>query len=444
MDALNVADDIIKLVKARGVEGEVVLSKYESTSISQRLMKPEEMLKDSGNRVGIRVIVDGKKYSCISSNDLNRSSALVEAAINMAKLSPEDPYLSVSEEVGVYADSGGDLELFDDTTVEVDGIREILLDMEGAALEASDKVVNSEGASFSHTSSEVVLMTTKGFCGSYKKTYFSTSVSVVASDNNKMEVDYSFSVKSRFSDLEDPKSIGKDAARRALRRLNAREFKTCKIPVLFENRVASSLISNFASAINGSSIADKTSFLSDSMGKKLFSSDICIVDDPTMIGGISSRPFDGEGIVGKRKNVVENGILKSWILDMRTAKQLSLNTSGNACRSDNASVSPGVSNFFLLGSNNSVEGLMSDIKRGLYITDLFGFGVNLTTGDYSQGAFGFMIEDGVITYPVSGITVAGNLRDMFASAVPANDLVFLRSVNSPTLRFGDMVVSGVD
>ncbi|SBO14441.1 peptidase PmbA [Anaplasma phagocytophilum] len=442
MSALNIAEDIIKLIKSRGVEGEVVLTQHETTSVTQRMMRLEEMIASSGCNVGIRVIV-GKKYSCISSNDLERSEELVDAAIKMADLSPEDPFISVSEQQGTYTNTASDLMIFDDSIVEMDSIRDILQEMEGEALSVDSRIVNSEGASFSKSLTETALMTTRGFCGSYKKTYFSSSISVVAaSDDKKMEVDYSFAVKSKFSDLEKPRVLGREAAHRALRKLNARELQTCKMPVLFENRVASSLLSNFASAINGASIADKTSFLLNDLGTNVFGSDIYIVDDPLMVSGISSRPFDGEGILSTKRNIVERGVLKSWILDMRTAKQLALSTTGHAVRKDNASVSPGVSNFYIQRSDITVQELMSDIKRGLYITDLFGFGINFATGDYSQGAFGYMIENGDITYPVHGITIAGNLRDMFSSAQVANDLIFLRSVNSPTLRFGDMVVSG--
>ncbi|MDD9361481.1 MAG: metallopeptidase TldD-related protein, partial [Anaplasma sp.] len=258
----------------------------------------------------------------------------------------------------------------------------------------------------------------------------------------KMEVDYSFAVKSKFSNLEKPRVLGREAANRALRKLNARELQTCKMPVLFENRAASSLLSNFASAINGASIADKTSFLLNKLETNVFGSNIYIVDDPLMLSGISSRPFDGEGILSTKRNIVERGVLKSWILDMRTAKQLTLSTTGHAVRKENAYVSPGVSNFYIQRSDTTVQELMSDIKRGLYITDLFGFGINFATGDYSQGAFGYMIENGYITYPVHGITVAGNLLDMFSSAQVANDLTFHRSVNSPTLMFDNIVISG--
>ncbi|QJC27597.1 metalloprotease PmbA [Anaplasma platys] len=444
MDILNAAEDVIKLIKGKGVEGEVVVSKQDSISVSQRLLKPEEMVQDRGVQIGVRVVVGDKKHACISSNDIEGIADLIDTAVSIADLSPEDPYFSLSEEAGSYADSGEELMMCDDTVVDVGKMREILTTIEEEALATDSRVVNTEEVNFAKATTEVALVSTKGFYGSYKRSCFSAYISTVASENNKMEVDYSFSVKSKFSDLEDPKTLGREAANRTLKRLNARDIKTCRMPIVFENRVASSLLSNFAAAINGEAVANKTSFLSAKMGEKIFRDDICIVDDPLVIGGISSRPFDGEGIMSKRKNVVENGILKSWILDMRTAKRLSLNTTGNASRSSNASVSPKVSNFFIEPSGISVSELISDIKYGLYITDLFGFGINLTTGDYSQGAFGFIIDNGSISYPVHGVTVAGNLASMFSSMRAANDLVLLKSVNSPTLRFSEMVVSGTD
>lgn len=444
MDILNAAEDVIELIKGRGVEGEVVVSKQESLSVSQRLLKPEEMMQDRGTQIGVRVVVGDKKHACISSNDVGGIGELIDTAVSIANLSPEDPYFSLSDATGAHNNSGEELMMYDDADVDIPKIREILTTMEEEALSADGRIVNTEGANFSKVVTETALMSTRGFGGSFKKSYFSVYISTVASENDKMEVDYSFSVKSRFCDLDDPKTLGKDAADRTLKRLNASDMKTCRVPIVFENRVAASLLGNFASAINGESIANKTSFLSSKMGEQLFRDDVCIVDDPLVKGGISSRPFDGEGIMSKKRHVVENGVLKSWILDMRTARRLSMKTTGNASRSSNASVSPKVSNFYIEPSSVFVSELISDIKYGLYVTDLFGFGINLTTGDYSQGAFGFVIDNGAISHPVHGITIAGNLAEMFSGMCVASDLVMLKSINSPTLRFPDMVVSGTD
>ena len=444
MNTHDIADRVISAVKSRGVAWEVIACVDESTVVSQRLLKPEETLHSRNCQVGIRIIIDNKRYSCVSFNDLSKVSDLIDAAISIASSVPEDPYISISDVDGEYSKDVSGMMLFDDLVVEVANISKMLTDIEEAALSYDSKRVNSEGASFSHSKSDIVLATSNGFRGSYKRSRFSTSVSVVSSFNGKMEADYSFSAKNFFADLEIPKVLGADAAARALRRLDARELKTCKVPVLFENRVASSLLRSFATAISGDSIADKTSFLANSMNCSVFRDSVNIIDDPLMQKGLSSRPFDGEGIDSRRNNVVENGVLKSWLLDMRTAKQLGLQTTGSAVRRSNASVSPDVSNFYVQGTDISPEELMSDIRIGVYVTDIFGSGVNLATGDYSQGAFGFMIENGKITHPVHGITVAGNLLEMFADMRVANDLLFLRSVNAPTLRFDTLVVSGVN
>ncbi|MGN7661586.1 MAG: TldD/PmbA family protein [Anaplasma sp.] len=442
MNTYDVADEALGAMKAKGVEGEIILCLSESTSVSQRLLKHEETAHSKNCQIGIRVVVDGKRCSCVSFNDFEQVSDSVSAAVAIASSMPEDPYLSVSETSGERNSDWDEMQLRDDSVVETSRISEMLKEMEEVALSSDSRIVNSEGASFYRLDSQVMLATSSGFIGTYKRSRFSTSVSVVAASNGKMEVDYSFSVKNRFCDLKKPEALGKESASRVLRRLDAREIKTCKAPVLFENRVASSFLRNFAAAVCGSAVVDKTSFLVGKIYTKVFNDGVFIVDDPLMTGGLSSRPFDGEGVNSRKNNVVEDGVLQSWLLDMRTAKQLGLQTTGSAVRRSNASVSPAVSNFYMQSTDVSVEELMSDIKEGIYITDIFGSGINLTTGDYSQGAFGFMIEDGKIAYPVRGITVAGNMLDMFASVRAANDLLFLGSVSCPTLRFGDMVVSG--
>ncbi|KAF2281873.1 hypothetical protein GH714_042697 [Hevea brasiliensis] len=285
LNTREITDKVIRAVRSRGVAWEIVVCAGESTAVSQRLLKHEETVYSKNCQIGLRVIIDGKRCSCISFNDPNKISDLVDAAIAIASSMPEDPYISISDVSGEYSEDISDMLLFDDSVVEVSRICEILNIMEDVALSYDGKIVNSEGASFSHSNSEMVLATSNGFMGSYKRSCFSTSVSVVSSDGGKMEVDYSFSVKNRFADLEKPEVLGKDAAARAFRRLNAREMQTCKVPVLFENRVASAFLRSFAAAINGGAIADKTSFLVDSIGSSIFRGDIHIVDDPLMPGG---------------------------------------------------------------------------------------------------------------------------------------------------------------
>ncbi|QXK91957.1 TldD/PmbA family protein [Neoehrlichia mikurensis] len=438
---LNIAEDTIKIIKNKGVEGDVIIYDSNSLNISQRMLKLEEISYSNSVQIGIRVI-DKKKVSCISSNDLSKISELIDMAITMANAAPEDSNILIPPSDNYNEFITEDLMLFDNIDISVEQISTLLQDMEGAALSYDNKIVNSEGASCSRVNTNIILATSGGFIRSYKKSYTSAYLSIIAAENNKMEVDYSYLIKCHFNDIQDPCNLGRESAIRALRKLNARKIKTCILPVVIENRVASTLLQNFACAITGDSIANKTSFLSNSLHTQVFSRDINIIDDPLIKKGIASYPFDGEGIRGYKKEIVKNGVITSWILDIYTANQLNLVTTGNAIKRSNAAVVPGVSNFYIQNGSISVNDLISDINQGIYVTDLFGFGINLTTGDYSQGAFGFMIEDGKITYPVNEITIAGNLIDMFKNISIANDLVFLKSVNSPTLKIHQMTVAG--
>ena len=444
LDILNIAEDAVRKIKNMGYIGDVIIYQNDRLSLSQRLHKIDEIIQSKECRIGIRVIVNNNQFACISSNEFSNITELINKAISMAKLAPGDPYISLSDDIINEENllSSDNLKILDKTTVTLDQCKKIIEDMENAALSYSSKVTNSEGSSFSHGITTAVLATSNGFVGSYSKSNFASSISVIASIDDKMEVGYDFSSVCNFSDIKDPVKIGKEAASRAVCRLNPKKVQTCKMPIIIENRIARTLLKDFASAIRGDNIANEASFLSNCINTKVFPDNISIVDDPLMIAGVSSRPFDGEGIVGNKKLVVENGIINTWILDIRSANRLKLRSTGNAIRHSNASVSPGVSNFYIQNGDISVEELMLDIKEGLYITDLFGFGVNLITGDYSQGAAGFFIENGKISYPVNEITIASNLQHMFAEMSVANDLVFFGSVNSPTIRINNITVAG--
>ena len=444
MDILNIAEDAVKKIKNMGYIGDVVIYQHDRLLLSQRLHKIDEIIQYKECKIGIRVIVNNSQFACVSSNQFSNIAELIDKAISMAKLSPGDPYISLSDDV-VYKESllsSYDLKILDKTTLTIDQCKKIIEDMENAALSYSSKITNSEISAFSHSIVTTVLATSNGFIGSYSKSNFTSSISVIAGINDKMEVGYAFSSVCNFNSIKDPIKIGEEAASRAVSRLNPRKLQTCKMPIIIENRIAGTLLKSFAAAIRGDNIANESSFLSNSINTKVFSNDISIIDDPFMISGISSKPFDGEGIIGNKKIVVENGIINTWILDIRSANKLKLKSTGNAVRHSNASVTPGVSNFYIQNGSCSVKELMSDIKEGLYITDLFGFGVNLITGDYSQGAAGFFIENGKVSYPVNEITIASKLQYMFADMSVANDLVFFSSVNSPTVRINEMTIAG--
>jgi PmbA protein len=267
-------------------------------------------------------------------------------------------------------------------------------------------------------------------------------MTAIAGDGTGMERDYDFSSTLHASDLDGAEAIGRRAGERAVKRLNPRKVATRRVPVVFDSRISGSLVGHLASAANGSSIARKTSFLREKLGEKIFASGIDIVDDPSRRRGLRSRPFDAEGIAGHRRMLVEDGVLKTWLLDCATARELNLETTGHAQRGVSSTPSPGPSNLHLVPGDKSPDQLVADIEDGFYVTDMIGMGVNLVTGDYSRGASGFWIENGERTYAVSEVTIAGHLSDIFASLAPANDLVFRYGTNAPTLRVEGMTVAG--
>ncbi|NQU69434.1 MAG: TldD/PmbA family protein, partial [Rhodospirillales bacterium] len=269
------------------------------------------------------------------------------------------------------------------------------------------------------------------------------SASVIAGEGTGMETDYDYDSAVYGSDLKSPEEIGRSAGERAVERLNSRKVKSQQVPIIYDRRVSSGIVRHLAGAINGASIARGTSFLKDSMGKAVFDSGISIIDDPHRVRGMRSKPFDGEGIANSRRALVKGGKLTTWVLDLASSRQLGLETTGHASRGTSSPPSPGTTNVYMENGSASVAELMADIKSGLYITQMIGMGVNGVTGDYSRGATGFWIENGELTYPVSDISVAGNLKDMFLHLIPADDLEFKYGVDAPTLRIDGMTVAGL-
>jgi PmbA protein len=243
-------------------------------------------------------------------------------------------------------------------------------------------------------------------------------------------------------DLDDPATVGKSAGERAVKRLNPRKVGTQKVPVVFDPRVSNGMLRHLAGAINGSAIARGTSFLKDSMGQRILPAALSVIDDPQRKRGMASKPFDAEGIANKSIALVEGGVLKSWVLDLRSARQLGLTTTGRASRGTSAPPSPSTTNLYLPAGTITRDALIAGIKAGFYVNELMGFGVNTVTGDYSRGASGFWIENGAIAYPVSEVTIAGNLKDMFLNMLPADDLEFRYAVNAPTVRIDGMTIAG--
>jgi PmbA protein len=401
----------------------------------------EESERSEGDDLGLRVFV-GRKQSVVSTNDIGRADpkALAERAIAMARVAPDDPYAGLAERDRLSHDYP-DLDLIDPEMPSVAELEQRARLTESAAL-AVKGVSKSGGASASAGIGGMVLVTSDGFRGSYLASRHSLWVTAIAGEGTGMERDYDYTSALHESDLEAPDEVGRRAGERAIRRINPRKVKTQQVPVIFEPRVASSLIGHLAGAANGASVARKASFLKDKLGEKIFASGIRVVDDPLRKRGLRSHPFDGEGVAVKKMNLVEDGVLTSWFLDSATARELGMTTTGHASRGVSSPPSPSPTNLHLEAGTLTPEQLIAETGTGFYVTDLIGMGTNLVTGDYSRGAAGFWIENGELTYAVSEVTIAGHLFDMFRTLTPANDLTFKYGTNAPTLRVEGLTVAG--
>jgi len=303
-------------------------------------------------------------------------------------------------------------------------------------------ITNSEGAGAGWGRTEIALVSSNGFAGHYARTSHGISATAVAGEGTGMERDYDYWQSVYLADLPDPALVGRVAAEKAVRRLNPVRPKTARIPVVLDPRVSGSMLGHLVGAINGAAVARGTSFLKDAMGQQILPKGLTVHDDPTRRRGLRSRPFDGEGMPGEARAIVQDGVLTSWIMDWRSARQLGLATTGHASRGTGGPPGPAPSNLWLSPGTLTPEALMADIREGLYVTELIGMGVNGVTGDYSRGAAGFMIRDGVLAEAVSEITVAGNLKQMFLNLIAANDLVFRRGTDCPTLRIEGLTLAG--
>jgi PmbA protein len=435
------AERLVKAARAHGADAaDAVAVRAMSLSIEVRDGAVEESERAEGDDLGLRVFV-GRRQAVVSSNDLSGDAgALAERAVAMARAAPEDKFAGLADEK-LLAHDFPDLDLIDPDLPSVAQLEASARAAEAAAL-AVKGVAKSGGASVSASIGGMVLVTSHGFSGAYLGSRHGLSMVAIAGEGTGMERDYDYSSALHAADLESPEKIGRSAGERTVERLNPRKVSTRKVPVVFDPRIANSLVSHLASAANGASVARKTSFLRDKMGEKLFADGIRIIDDPLRKRGLRSRPFDGEGVRGARLALVEDGVLKSWLLDCATARELGLVTTGHAQRGVSSTPSPGSSNLHLEAGELTPEQLIGDIKDGFYVTDLIGMGVNMVTGDYSRGASGFWIENGKRTFPVSEVTIAGHLSDIFRSLTPANDLEFRYGANAPTVRLEGLTVAG--
>jgi PmbA protein len=436
------AERLVKAARAAGADAaDAVALRTMSLGIEVRDGRVEESESAEGDDIGLRVLV-GRRQATVSTNDIADDSAatLAERAVAMARAIPEDKFAGLADR-DLLARDFPDLDLIDPDLPTVAELEAKARAAEEAAL-AVKGVSKSGGASASAGIGGMVLVTSHGFRGAYIGSNHGLSVTAIAGDGTGMERDYDYSSVRHAADLERPEKIGGNAGARAVARLNPRKVSTRKVPVVFDARAAGSLVSHLASAVNGASVARKTSFLRDKIGAKLFADGIHIIDDPLRRRGLRSHPFDGEGVGCKRLAVVEDGVLSSWLLDSTTARELGLVTTGNAQRGGSSVTSPGPSNMHLEPGRPTPDALIADITDGFYVTDLIGVGANMVTGDYSRGASGFWIENGKRTYPVSEVTIAGHLFDMFRTLAPANDLEFRYGTNAPTLRVEGLTVAG--
>lgn len=438
----DLAENLVRAARTAGADAaDVVAVRSVSFAVQVREGEVEESERSEGDDIGLRVFV-GKRQAVVSTNDIagSRASALAERAVAMARVAPEDPYAGLAD-ADRLSHTHPDLDLVDPEIPSLADLETVARTAEDAAL-AVKGVTRSGGASASGGIGGMVLVTSHGFKGAYLSSRHGLSMMAIAGEGTHMERDYEFSSALHRPDLEPADQVGRLAGERTVKRLNPRKVATQKAPVIFDPRVAGSLIGHLASAANGAAVARKSSFLRDRMGERLFAPGVRIVDDPLRKRGLRSHPFDGEGVGGRAMAVVDDGVLRSWFLDSATARELGLATTGHAHRGVSSAPSPGPSNLHLEPGPLTPQALIAETGNGLYVTDLIGMGVNLVTGDYSRGAAGFWIENGEIAYPVSEVTIAGHLSEIFRTLTPANDLTFRYGTNAPTLRVEGLTIAG--
>lgn len=430
-----------KALAAGADAADVVISSSSSLSVSARLGKIENTAQSENDSLSLRVFC-GKQVASVASKAGRIAAdgdALVERGVAMARSAPEDAYAGLVDASAI-AKNWPDLELFDETQIAASALSEAALALEEIAMD-HDGITNSNGASASFGMGGMVLAASNGFSGAYLGTRHSRSVSVVAGEGTQMERDYDYDSRSHLDDLLSLDAIGKSAAERTLARLNPRKVETQQVPVLFDKRISTSFLGHLASAINGAAIARGSSFLKEKLGAKVFGSDVSIVDNPLLVRRSGSRPFDADGTSEGALNLVEDGVLKTWLLDTYSARQLGLTSNGRSAFSGSVT-RPSTSNLWMEAGEKTPADMIASMKKGLIVTDFIGHGANIVTGDYSRGVSGFWVENGEIAYPVSEMTLAGSLEDMFARMIPASDLEFKGATNAPSLYLEGLTLAG--
>jgi PmbA protein len=446
-DLRDLATSVVsRAMKAGATAAEAVVREGSEFSTVVRL-GDVETLKESGSRaIGLRVF-SGQRTASTYSSDFSDDGIqrLINGALDLVRVTSEDMYAGIPEPDQLGSLSG-DLKLYYDDVYSLPPEERIdyARRAERAALDADPRLKNSDGGTFDAATGHKVLANSHGFVGEYRRSYCSVSAAPIAQDDQgAMQRDYWFSLSRTMSRLESAESVGREAARRTLRRLGARKIASTQVPIVLDPMVAGSILDNIFDAVNGDAIYRQSSFLANKLGEKIAAGNITVIDDGTIPGGFGTEPFDGEGVPTRRTMVIENGVLKSYLLNTYTAKKLGMKTTGNASRGLAGTPGIGSGNFFLEKGERTPQQIIADIKQGLYVFQFLGFGVNMVTGDFSRGASGLWIENGELTYPVEEVTVAGNLKDMLNNISEiGNDLEFRGSMASPTLRIDGMMVAG--
>ena len=441
MSMLDQLHDLVARARSAGADAaDAVLVANTSIGVTRRLGQTEHLERAESRDVGLRVFV-GNRAAIVSATSVDPAgfATLAERAVAMARIVPEDPHGGLAEAMRMEA--WPDLDMADPAEPDMDALVARASIAEDAARSVSG-ITNTEGAEAGYGRTEIALVTSAGFAAGYHRTSHSVSATALAGSGTGMQRDYDYSGAVHLADLEDAARIGHTAAEKALARLNPTRPRTARLPVVFDPRVSSSLLGHLMGAINGSTIVRGTSFLKDKLGQRIFAPGIVVRDDPRRPRGLRSRPFDAEGVPTQARAIIDDGVLTTWILDSRSARQLGLATTGHAARGTSSPPSPSPSNLWLEPGAHSPAELMADIAEGLYVTELIGMGVNGITGDYSRGAAGFMIRNGALAEPVAEITIAGSLPDMFLHMTPANDLKFRRGTDAPTIRVEGLTLAG--
>jgi PmbA protein len=445
-DWSELAAELLDRAKRCGAsEADVIVADGETLSVQVRLGAVDRLTKAKEKRLGLRIFF-GKRSASSSTSDFSADSLdqFVADTCRLANAVAEDGKsgLPAPDQMAVNAP---DLDLYDSTQLPTDQHIELARRAEAAAFSLDSRITNSEGAEFDASSGRVILGNSHGFVGEYRSSSFSLSVSPVAvsPEGGSMQRDAWYGVQRKFTKLESPEAIGEEAARRTVRRLGARKVSTRRAPVIFDQETAGSLLGNLCSAVSGYSLYKGASFLVGQLDKPLAPDFVTIYDDGRLVGGLGSRPFDGEGLATRKTAVVERGVLRSYLLDTYSGRKLGLASTGSASRGVGESPSVGPTNFYLVPGTIKPEDIIGSVKEGLYVTELIGFGINMVTGDYSRGVSGFWIENGELTYPVEEITIAGNLKQMYADIeMIGNDLVFRGRIASPTIKISEMMIAG--